>query len=152
MARFHGYVGLQKAPAMTDNQWNQFLLGFRNTVLGLPGNPGTLLSYRASLDGNAYILKASFDTSDITLEKFRQRLVSGFGVQDSDVTYTLGEQHYNALDSAFAAMKYQGTTMFYVLLFGAATDSGWPTRRESQLEVLAYLAANQTEWEAAEVE
>jgi len=112
--------------------------------------PAHLCHWRTRLDGEAAIFEALFDESRITVQAFKNRLGVIFGVDPNSIDQAVSNVTFGARDTAVVTFSRNSTDYLRVAFFGY-DGVDWPTWDESRVETLAYLAANQEEWEPEEL-
>lgn len=119
---------------------------FRNTlrVIGPVSHdqPAELMHWRTRLDGDAVIMRSSFNESDLTTNGLKQLLATVLGVPAAQITATSTTQTYNTVPSTLVRMSYQSVDCMRFILFAGARA----TVAQSNVEVLAYLKANAAAW------
>jgi len=113
--------------------------------------PARLCHWRTRLDSDAAIFEALFNEDNITVEAFKNRLGSIFGVDPATIDHTTQQVTFDARQTAVVTFSRSGTDYLRVAFFGYAGGGDWPTWDESRVETLAYLAANAGEWEPEEL-
>jgi hypothetical protein len=142
---WHGYFGIENLglnPAQRD------LLVDALRLLGpaSDSHPARLNHRRARLDGQAVIFEALFDENDLTVDAFKVRLGSIFGVAPATIDHAVTRVTWHHLESAVVTFSRSGASYLRVVFFGY-NGARWPSWKESRLEALAYLAANAAAWE-----
>lgn len=103
--------------------------------------------WRIRLDGDAVIYESKFDTSEVSLEAFKQLLADEFGVDVGDIESVISSADYAEIGTTVWQFKYNSVDRFKVERFGA----GGATWQQSGDECRGYLAANRDEWDQIEI-
>ncbi len=109
-------------------------------------NPSHRNHWRIRMDGNAVIFHLEIDESMLTPIAIRNRLAAIFGIANTSVTYSSSNVTLAIRPSPVVTYRYNSLDRLRFGVFGGLAAS-WP---ESQVEVLAYLAANQAAWEVSQ--
>lgn len=119
---------------------------FRATMsaIGPAAHPSTaeLMHWRSRLDGDAVIMRAQFNDSDLTTAGLRQLLASALGVTLDKITATQASVTYATLASTLITMSNASTPCMRFILFGG----GRASVQQSNDEALAYLKLNAGAW------
>lgn len=112
--------------------------------------PACLNHWRTRLDNQAGIFEALFATDDISIEAFKKRLGSIFGVSWVTIGHSVNIVEFSALPTAVVTFSRTGTDYIRMAIFGYAGED-WPSWRQSGDECRAYLALHRAEWEVEEL-
>jgi hypothetical protein len=119
---------------------------FRVTLaaIGPASNPQTaeMMHWRTRLDGDAVLMRALFNDSDLTTAGLKQLLATALGVNVATITATTSRQTFGTLPSQIVLMSISGVNQMRFILF--ASPGG--TIQQSNAEVLAYLKLNAGAW------
>lgn len=143
MAIWYGYVGAERLN-LTNPQAQTLLGGFEQ--LGTSPNdnqPSARIHWRRSLDNSKVIFIAKFNTANLSEDSVKNRLATIFSVDAEDIDAVNNPQIFDSLSSPVFTFSYLASARFRVVLFG---DLG-ASFLQSNLEALAYMAANSAEWE-----
>jgi hypothetical protein len=144
---WHGYFGIENL-GLNATQRGTLVDALRAlgpaSAEGL--KPSVLNHRRTRLDGEAVIFEALFDENDITVDAFKGRLGSVFGVAPATIDHAVTRVTWHHLESAVVTFSRSGVSYLRVVFFGYK-GARWPSWKESRLEALAYLAANAVAWE-----
>jgi len=138
------YFGIENL-ALNDTQRGLLVTALRALGPSSHPSPACLCHWRTRLDGQAAIFEALFDEDHITIEAFKNRLGSIFGVDPANIGHDTRLVTLAKRESAVITFS-RGMDYLRVVFFGYA-HAGWPTWMESGDECRAYLAANAAEWE-----
>ena len=144
MTTQHVYFGISNL-ALNDTQRGQLVDALRALGPSSHPQPACLCHWRTRLDGQAAIFEALFDEDHITVEVFKQRPGSIFGVDPANIGHDTRLVTLATRESAVVTFS-RGVDYLRVVFFGYA-HAGWPTWAESGDEARAYLRANAAEWE-----
>lgn len=146
MALAHIYFAIERQNIGTGN-WSALVALFE--AMGTADSPMPAFNnhWRARLDSDAVIYESKFDTSEVSLEAFKQLLADEFGVDVGDIETVASSADYAGIGTTVWQFKYNSVDRFKVERFGA----GGATWMQSGDECRGYLALNQAEWEPAEV-
>ena len=126
---WHGYILIEKPPALTMAQWRDVLLALYRVLDNRADDPQPCnrLHYRLSLDKTKVLIETAFDDADLDIEDLSRlpRYIS------------------NALDGVYTPAQCRDALRNYITI----ATGGWDASRR---KVLAYLKANAAEWEPAE--
>ena len=110
--------------------------------------PAYLNHWRTRLDGQAAIFEALWDEDRITIEVFKQRLGTIFGVSWVTIGHSVQLVTFATRQTAIVTFSRTGTDYLRVAFFGYPGGEDWPTWQESGDECRAYLALYAAEWES----
>jgi len=139
---WHGYLAIEN---LVLNAAQRGLLVDALRALG-PGNdpqPSHLCHWRTRLDNDAAIFEALFDENYLTVEAFRRRLGTIFGVDWTTIGSTLSQVAFAERQTPVVVFSRSGVDYLRMALFGGPLA----TWEQSRTETLAYLAANQEQWD-----
>jgi len=108
--------------------------------------PARLCHWRTRLDGQAAIFEAAFNENNLTVEAFKRRLGTIFGVSWVTIGHSTQSVTFDSLPTPVVTFSRTGTDYLRMALFGGPAAS-W---EESRLECQAYLKDHQDEWESEE--
>ena len=136
MARWHGYFGMENI-GLNAAQRAALVAVLRALGPSSDPSPARLCHWATLPDGEIVVFEAAFAEDALTVDAFKQRLGSIFGVSPATIaadvsTVTLAERA-----SVVAMFSRSGTDYLRVALFGGV-DATWA---ESRIEALAYLAS-----------
>lgn len=145
MANWHGYIGIENL-GLTSTQKQDLIDMLR--ALGPKTNPmpAKLCHFRIRMDTEAAIFEALFNDSNLSINKFKERLGQIYNVDPQTISHTTGEAQYNGGATAIITFTRGGTNRLKVAIFGGIGC----TWQESRLEAVGYLAANHAQWESGE--
>ena len=145
MSKIHCYVVVEKGTISAAN-WDALCALF--AAMGEHGTPFPMMNNhsRTRLDGDAVIYESNFDTTEVSIEAFKQMLADEFGVQVGDIDDVPSQDDYAGIGTATWAFLYNAVSRFIVRRFGG----GGATWQESRLETLGYLKLYAAEWESPE--
>ena len=148
MTAWHGYFGIEN---LALNATQRSLLVGALRVLGpvSDGSPARLNHWRVRPDNQAVIFEALFEEENISVDAFKVRLGTIFGVAPGTINHAVLRVTWRHLESAGVTFSRAGTDYLRLVLFGY-DGSRWPSWKESGIEARAYLAANAAAWEVAE--
>lgn len=146
MANWHGYFAIEDLN-LNAGQRQTLIAELRTLGPASDPQPARLCHWRTRLDNRAVIFEALFNEDNLTVERFKQRLGTIFGI--SWVTIGSDIQVYSFADGNTPVVTFSrnGTDYIRVGLFGGVA-ADW---QQSRREVLGYLAANREDWEPAAV-
>lgn len=145
MTNWHGYLGIENLGL---NAAQRGLLVDALKALG-PENdpqPANLCHWRTRLDNAAAIFETLFDENHLTVEAFKRRLGTIFGVAWTTIGSALSWITFAERETPVVVFSRSGVDYLRMALFGG-TGATW---EQSRIEVLAYLAAHMEEWELGE--
>ena len=105
--------------------------------------------WRTRLDGQAAIFEAVWNKDAISIETFKKRLGTIFGVSWVTIGHSVDLVTFDSRETAIVTFSRSEVDYLRVAFFGY-DGSDWPTWAESGNECRAYLAANAEEWEPGE--
>ena len=155
------YVALQRLTLGDDNWVN--VVNFVKGIKGVNGQPANHNHGRGNLDtfvhtdsetySNTYIFEARFPEDTVDFQRFKDKLVNEFGIDETLVTYTTGTQTIKNIPSCFATYRYNAINRIRVGLFGWTDDNTPPNGDEfekwvaSREEAKQYIIDNSVDWE-----
>lgn len=147
---WNGYIVFERVITnLNESNWVT-LLNLVKTIISNGQKTHQKLHWRGNADtfvlndktySNEYIFQASFNLSDITLEKFRLRLVNAFEVADNTVTYSVSKVTLANRQTVIAIYKHNTVNQFRVAFLGVETADSVSTREESAHEARALIAS-----------
>lgn len=142
---WHGYIVVQRLNIGIDN-WNTLIVLFED--MGTEGSqmPAFNTHWRATLDGDAVIYESMFDTSEVSVEAFKQMLADEFSVPVEDIDDVQTEESYAGGTTTVWTFIYSAIDRFKVERFGDG-GSNWP---QSGDECRGYLKLHRDQWELEE--
>ena len=102
---------------------------------------------RERLDGDAVIYESRFDTTEVSLEAFKQMLADEFSVDVADIESVTTAADYAGIGTTVWQFNYGGQERFKVERFG----DGGASWMDSGDECRGYLKLNAAEWEPPEL-
>jgi hypothetical protein len=105
--------------------------------------PAHLCHWRTRLDGQAAFFEAAFNEDNLTVTAFKARLAAIFGVDPATIDHSTQSVTFAIRPTPVVTFSRGGTDYLRMAPFGGP-GATWD---ESRVEVLAYLAANRSEWE-----
>lgn len=142
---WHGYFGIENL-ALNDAQRGELVDALRQLGPASSPQPARLCHWRTRLDGQAAIFEALFNESHITIDAFKTRLGTIFGIDPQTIDHEINRVTFAARETAIVTFGRGGTAYLRLAMFGY-DGADWPAWMESGDEARAYLAANQSEWE-----
>lgn len=135
------YVGAENI-SLTQAQKDAFRTTF--AAIGPANNPSPaeLMHWRGRADGNATIMRASFQESDLTTNGLRTLLATALGVPVAQVTAATSSITYQTIASTIVTMSVNATPAMRFILFATPRSSV----QQSNDEVLAYIKQNAAAW------
>ncbi|MBN2303072.1 MAG: hypothetical protein JXQ72_01255 [Anaerolineae bacterium] len=129
MAMWHGYVLIEKPPALTGQEWRDVLVRLRAVLNHLPDSrqPAHRLHTRLRPDGGAVILEAAFEARDLDIEDLARL-----------PTYIA------AVVPRFTVEQVRDAMRQYITIQGGTTDAAW---RASQAAARQYVRNHADVWE-----
>jgi hypothetical protein len=146
MTRRHIYFGIENLN-LSAEQRGALVEVLRALGPAHSGQPCRLCHWRTRLDNEAAIYEALFDEDTITVQAFKSRLGNIFDVSPSTIDHSTNQVTLDSRQTAVVTFSRNETDYLRVAFFGYAGDEDWPTWEESRVEAVAYLAANEEEWE-----
>ena len=145
MANWHGYIAIEN---LNLNAAQRVTLIAEIQALGPASDPqpARLNHWRTRLDGEAAIFEALFNEGNLTINRFKQRLGSIFGIAWNTIDHSVQNITFDTRTTPIVTFSRGGTNYLRVAAF-AGTGATWA---QSLLECAAYLAANAAEWETAD--
>jgi hypothetical protein len=143
MAKRHFYLGIEN---LALNSAQRATLVNELKALGPASDPQPcrLNHWRTRPDNNAVIFEAHFDVSNLTTDRFKQRLAAIFGVDEGDISHSVQNPSYADTTTVVVTFTYGGTDYLRFATYGGV-DASWG---QSKREVLGYLFQNLAIWEA----
>jgi len=141
----HVYFGIENL-ALNDAQRAELVAVLRALGPASHPQPARLCHWRTRLDGQAAIFEALFDEDTITIEAFKNRLGSIFGVDPANIGHSTNLVTFASRQSAVVTFSHNSTDYLRVVFFGYA-GADWLAWMESGDEARAYLRTNAAEWE-----
>lgn len=141
MSNWRGYFGIEN---INLNSSQRAILITELRDLG-PSNhlqPAYFCHWRSRLDNDAAIFEAQFNEDNLTLEKFKQRLGSIFGVDPDTIDHASIQRDYAGYGTPVVMFSRGGIDYLRMALFGG-TAATW---EESKQEALGYLSTNRGKW------
>ena len=145
MANWHGYFGIENLN-LSAAQRATLVAELKTMGPAADRQPARLLHWRTRLDNDAVIFEALFNEDNLTVNKFKQRLGTIFGVSWVTIGAATQILHYADGDTRVVTFSRTGTDYLRVALFGDVAASWQQSRREC----LGYLAANMADWQEEE--
>ena len=143
MANWHGYFVVERQSISIEN-WDALIalfeaMGQHDTSFPMYNN-----HWRARLDGDAVIYESNFDTTEVSVEAFKQLLADEFGVDVADIEDEQSIVVYGDYETNVWQFIYPiaGQDRFKVERFGHGGD--WEVSRN---ECLGYLSLFHNEWD-----
>jgi hypothetical protein len=143
MAKIHTYFVVERGTLSAAN-WDALCALF--AAMGEHDTPFPMYNNhsRARLDGDAVIYESDFDTTEVSIEAFKQLLADAFGVPVQDIDDAQTEDNYTEYGTTTTwTIQYGGIDRFIIRRF-----SGGSTWQDSRLETLGYLKLYKNEWES----
>lgn len=139
---WHGYFVVERLNIGISN-WNVLIALFE--VMGTEGSPMPAFNthWCTRLDGDAVIYESMFDTSEISVEAFKQMLADEFGVPIEEIDDVETHESYAGGTTAAYIFLYNTIERFKVERFGG----GGATWLQSGNECRGYLSLYRDEWE-----
>ena len=146
----HTYFGIENL-ALNAGQRGLLVDALRALGRHEPCSPqiACLNHWRTRLDDEAAIFEALFQKDNISIEAFKRKLGTIFGVSWVTIGHSTNLVTFDARETAIVTFSRTGTDYLRVAFFGY-DGADWPTWNESGDECRAYLAANAEEWESGE--
>lgn len=141
MANWHGYFVVERQNIGAGN-WVALRALFEEMGTLDSTFPAFNNHRRDRLDDNAVIYESLFDTSEVSILKFKQLLSDEFGVPIEDIDHETTAVDYAGFGTTVWEFLYGAIERFRVERFGSGG-----TWSQSGDECRAYLAANRAEWE-----
>lgn len=141
MATRHCYIGTENLN-LNATQRDTLIAALKALGPASDPQPARLNHWRIRLDGEAVIFEALFNTDNISVQAFKNRLANIFSVDPDTVDDATQQTAYGPA----VTFSRGGTDYLRFLLFGGA-GATW---QESGDACRAYLIANAAEWEPAE--
>ena len=142
---WHGYLGIENIN-LNDNQRSALVDALQALGPASDPQPCMLCHWRFSLDSGKAIFEALFQESALTIDAFKDRLGTIFGVGPATIDHTLSNVTFAERSTPVAFFSRGGIDYLRMALFGG-TGATW---EQGRIEVLAYLAASRAEWEETE--
>lgn len=143
MAKIHCYFVTERGTVSAGN-WASLLALF--DAMGTQGSPFPMYNNhkRARLDGDAVIYESNFDTTEVSVDAFKQMLADEFGVDIGDIDDIQSQDNYAGIGTVTWAFLYGAIERFVVRRFGGG-GAAW---EQSRVEAIGYLKLYQNEWES----
>ena len=141
----HVYFGIENL-ALNDTQRGELVDALRKLGPDKHPQPACLCHWRTRLDGQAAIFEALFNEDVITIAAFKNRLGNIFDIDPESITHAVVYPTFANLSTAVVTFGRNATDYLRVAFFGY-NGTDWPTWEQSNVETLAYLAANRDLWE-----
>ena len=141
----HVYFGIENL-ALNDTQRGELVDALRKLGPLTHPSPACLCHWRTRLDGQAAIFEALFNEDVITVQAFKNRLGNIFEIDPDSIDHNVNLVTLDVLQTAVVTFGRNGTDYLRVAFFGY-NGTDWPTWEQSNVETLAYLAANRDLWE-----
>ena len=103
--------------------------------------------WRTRLDGQAAIYEALWAEENITIDTFKQRLATLFGIDPDSIDSSVNPVTFATLPSAVVTFSRNGTDYLRTVFFGYAGGE-FPDWADSGDECRAYLKLFADEWES----
>ena len=135
------FVGAENI-TLTQAQKDAFRATF--AALGPPSHQQTseIMHWRSRLDGDAVIMRAMFNDSDLTTNGLRQLLATALGVPPAQITAAQTSTTYATIPSTVLTMSNNAVACMRFILFGGIRVSV----QQSNVEAMAYLKQNAALW------
>lgn len=143
MAQWHGYLGIE---SLTLNSSQRAALV---QALGAVGRDNTSDEARRRMhfitrnDRRAAIFEAVFDDTDLSIPSIKAFLGAVFGISPATINHALTTAAFGNGTTQVLTLSRLGVDALRVAAFGGV-GSTW---NESRLEAVAYLVANNDDWE-----
>ena len=142
MAELHCYFGVEIL-SMTGAQRDTLVALLKSiTPVRITGQPAHRNHWRIRLDGNAGIFEAMFNDANLSVQAFKNKLGSAFGIDPA----TISSVNSNTAYGPMVTFACSAVDRLRMILFGGAS----PTWEKSRQAVVQYLKANAAEWESAQ--
>lgn len=142
MGFWHGYWAIEDLNLNAAQR--QTLIGaLRQLGPSADSQPAHLCHWRTRLDNKAVIFEALFDEDVLTVDAFRQRLGTIFGISWVTIGTDITVYSFSGGNTPVVTFSRSGIDYIRVGLFGGI-GATW---EESHQEVLGYLANNQLAWQ-----
>ncbi len=135
------YLGAENI-AMTAAQKNAFRETLRVIGPATHSQPSELMHWRPRMDGDATLMRASFQDGDMTAAGLRQLLAVALGVPAPQITSANSSVTYKTTPSLIVTMSNSGVPQMRFILFAG----GRAPIQQSNDEAVAYLIANAAAW------
>lgn len=142
---WHGYLGIENL-ALNAQQRQALVQALRALGPTSATQPALLNHWRLRLDGQAAIFEAAFSDEALTVPALKGYLANVFGIDPNTISHSVQTVSFRELgETPIVILRRNGTDYVRVALFGGMAAS----REESLSECVAYLIANQDEWDVA---
>lgn len=138
----HLYFGIENL-AMNDTQRDIFVDALRALGRKDGGAAHERMQFRVRADRQAALFEATFDDADLTIQLWKNRLASLFGVSANTITNATNQPDFGAGTTTVVTFGRAGTDYLRVALFGGVNA----TTEQSRVEAVAYLALHTTNWD-----
>ena len=145
---WHGYWGIENL-GLNDNQRDIIIDELRRLGPSSDPQPCMLNHWRTRLDGQAAIYEALWEEENITIDTFKQRLATLFGIDPDSIDSSVNPVTFATLPSAVVTFSRNGTDYLRTVFFGYAGGE-FPGWQESGDECRAYLKLYADDWESEE--
>lgn len=145
MATWHGYFAIEDINMnATQRQalWDELQTRMATSVE--QGQPAEFPHYRFNNDRTKIIIEARFREDELTIDRFKQRLGTIFGVSWVTIGHSTNQITFVDRATPIVTFSRLGTNYIRFALFGGLSA----TREQSRIEVAEYLRQNGAEWES----
>ena len=139
---WHGYMGIENLN-LNASQRQTLVAALRALGPQTHPQPACLNHWCTSLDGQAAIFEALFNTDHLTVAAFKNRLAAIFDVDPETITSSLQTHTWDSRPTPIVTFSRAGTDYLRFALFGGP-DATWS---QSGQEARAYIAVNLERWE-----
>jgi len=146
MANWQGYFGIENL-ARNASQKATLITALRALGPGNDPHPAYLCHWRTRLDGDAAIFEALFDEATVSIQAFKDRLGTIFGIEAATINHAVQQVVFSARESAVVTFSRSGTDYLRAVFFGY-DGATWPAWDESRAECTMYLQNHAVEWES----
>lgn len=105
-------------------------------------SPAELMHWRSRADGDAVIMRALFNESDLTTNGLRALLATVLAVPVAQITAATSTQTYKTIPSTIVLMSLNAVQQMRFIIFGGGRASA----QQSNDETIAYLKLNAAAW------
>lgn len=134
----HVYCGVEDI-ALTETQREAVIDAFKTLGPASDPQPCMLCHWRIRADRMAAIFEARFNADDLTVEKVTNFLANATGADPANIHATVTQTAHGPV----ATFSAGGIDRLRIVIF-AGPNAEW---EESRQQTVAYIAANQAEWE-----
>ena len=138
----HFYLGIENL-ALNPTQRQTLVDALEALGPASDPQPARLCHWRTRLDAQAVIFEALFDETNLTVDKFKQRLGAIFGVDPDTINHSTQAASFGGGTTPVITFGRDGTDYLRFALFGGQSAS-W---MESGDECRGYLALHRDEWD-----